>query len=97
MGSGVALEVVKHLENLGHQGKIIIIDGSPAFLKELNRQISAVSLEDFLLANTLRIQLGEEETLKVMVSPFFTSPKFNIEKPPNFRQTYVNVRLWMRN
>lgn len=62
------MEVVKHLESLGHQGKIILIDGSPVFVKELNRQISAVSLEDFLLANTLRIQLGEEETLKVMVS-----------------------------
>lgn len=71
------MEVVKHLESLGHQGKIILIDGSPVFMKELNRQISAVNLEDFLLANTLRIQLGEEETLKVMVSLFFSSPELN--------------------
>lgn len=95
MGSGVALEIVKHLEKLGHQGKIILIDGAPAFLKELNRQISAISVEDFLLANTLRIQLGEEETLKVMVSPL--AHQSLTVKHPNFRQTYVNVQLWKIN
>lgn len=68
LGTVVALEVASLLEKLGHQGKIVLIDGSPFFLKMLEGLFLAKNRENVVLENALRVRLNEKETSKIMVS-----------------------------
>jgi len=92
MGTVVALEVASLLEKLGHQGKIVLIDGSPFLMKMLEGVTSVRNRENFALENALRVRLNEEETRKIMVSSAANCNNQTLMSNKTFRKTSVNAQ-----
>ncbi|XP_066251999.1 fatty acid synthase-like, partial [Euwallacea similis] len=66
-GSVLALEIVRRLEDIGYGGRIIFLDGSLVFLKELAVRISGDNIENSLIAILLKTILSIKEVEKAMI------------------------------